>query len=226
MSRIEVNYQSRQMRGLAYWYPFAALNGSRLLSPLGGPGLDLLGGAVQGVGGPYGRFMLTAGTSYERAHEATGRAIGGFGLTIAVWLRYRGYGGWAPIIAKTNNTDNSGLWDWGILTKGSAPAGLFLVKDGANNAAHVPLPLTDDKKFHHLVMSVHYTQGFDTYYDGERIAQAAGFGNASSNVNNTNRQIYVGGYQTPTAWVNQDVAEIRVYNRKLSDGEVMDLYRP
>ena len=220
---------SPQAKDLALWYPIGHHDSNTTVYPAHGYGSGVGPLVRQNANTwgdaepPYGhtaRTLIASPNGYLKGGDNV--PLVGDELTISMWLYLDDSSWWSALISKAvDQITDSNQWDWGLLGSGG-DGGFYLIRNGGNVAAVSWSSFLD--RWAHLVARMSSPAGRNTsslWIDGKVAGSGAGIGSAGATPNTSGRYVQLGGIG-----LTARMADVRVYNRYLTDPEVYALYDP
>ncbi|MFB6342373.1 LamG-like jellyroll fold domain-containing protein [Saccharicrinis sp. FJH62] len=211
--------------GLDYQFTFESEDAGVVTDVVAGAGGTLTDGAVIGVKDGLNVLTLSGGAAntnspYFSFEQAVGDKIHSYtDFSISCWAYLNSKATWARIFDFGSSTD---YYMFFTVSNGSSPR--FSFKNGAGtqeqqiNAA-TPLPLDT---WVHLVVTLEGSVG-KIYVNGVVDGQSNAFTLNPSLITEAFTQNYIGKSMWPDPFLDGSVADFRVYNRALTDEEVLSL---
>jgi hypothetical protein len=206
-------------RGLVGHWPLD--NGGRDASPYGGHG-RLVNGATWGYGRGRGAVRLDGTNDYLRVeHSEALNVTGTAGITLAAWYRFENTGDWQNVLIKVA-VDGAHTYPYFLYHLGVSNANVarfYLAFTGGVDAAVTGSTLTTDTWYH--LAATYDGVTMRVYTDGVQTGSVA----ETRAITTATSPVHIGAHGTGGEAAKGLVQDARIYNRALSPGEIMALYR-
>jgi len=217
--RGEINYDSPQAQKLALWYPANGFaNEVRMVERVRAHNLTFSGGSAP-VASPFGYAFRFDGTDDVADTTDTNVPLVGTGISMVLTMRLVSQGAFSgsPLF-KSVNSFNSGIWDWGLLPAGGDS--YYTIRNGGNQSPGQSLPVGSWCQY---AATCDENATID-YLNGKPGTTQGGIG-VGATFNDNARWVHVAG-AVAGGVIQTDIADIRVYDKRLTASEAFTLYAP
>ena len=212
---LEINPDSPQARGLSIWMPTNTAAGYDFMgkSLIPNFGTTFLGG------GPAGRaFNFVAASSTYMQRDST--PVVNLPMTISCWMR-------TPTTSETGGLvglfDSSSGSDWFLIRTESGQVSAWQRGGGATQRAISPASSIAANTWYHITGQFVSGTERNIFINGELAGNNAN----SFTTSNCNRfALGLLADSSPSNYFTGDISDVRVYDRALTDLEILDLYNP
>lgn len=206
-----LNTESQQANGLVGWWPMLGSRGANKLADFAQgrryPG-TLGSGATWKGSGPFGQALNFDGTGNAYVSVAGGHY--GPTLTVAAWVNLADTSGSHAICGEFDNPGNT----WLLYYRAT---GNFELYDGTGSYFTATVATGT---WYHVVFANWPGGGITAYFNGQPQSVTGGTRTWSSTAND----FAIGKWSV--APMSGQIADVRIYNRRLSAAEVWDIYAP